>query len=123
MAGRDWSGTGLGVLGPTDFESHRLKRPGRYAVCFGATWCPWTRGFVREFQTWQEGAIARLFIADLTDRNSPLWDTFGIRITPSVLCYVDGEIEMRLDGRRIIGISRRDRERLTEFLRRGTASP
>lgn len=46
-----------------------------------------------------------LAIADITDLESPLWDTFRIKITPSVIVFHDGEARARLDGKRFVGIT------------------
>ena len=55
---------------------------------------------------------ARVAIADITDRNDPLWDVFRIRITPSIIVFRDGNVQMRLDGRRFFGISDSDLTKL-----------
>jgi hypothetical protein len=47
-----------------------------------------------------------LAIADITDLKDPLWDTFRIRITPSIVVFRDGSVSLRVDGRRLIGITR-----------------
>lgn len=46
-----------------------------------------------------------LAIADITDLDSPLWDVFNVRITPSIIVFRDGEIQRRVDGKRFIGIT------------------
>ena len=122
MTERSWSGLGLEVLGSSDFEGGRLRRPGRYVVTFGATWCPPTRRFVSTFREWVKGIDAHPAIADITDLESPLWDVFSVKITPTLVCFVDGSVAFRLDGRRWIGIRERDLRSVERFLS-GTASP
>lgn len=117
MSGQDWTNSGLEVLGPNDFESGRLRRPGRYAVCFGAAWCPFCRAFVETFRSMPTREDTHRAIADITDLKSPLWDSFHIRITPSVVCFENGAQVLRLDGRRFRGIRGRQLEPLAEFLR------
>jgi thioredoxin-like negative regulator of GroEL len=74
-------------------------------VCFGAEWCPYARRFVPKFAD-RRGAIAGTFaLADITDLKDPLWDTFRIRVTPSVVVFQDGVEVARLDGRRFLGIT------------------
>lgn len=105
MVDAPWSSSGLEVLGTKDFSGEHLNRPGTFVVCFGAEWCPPTRRFVPKFVA-RKGAIPGvLAIADITDLKSPLWDTFRIRITPSIIVFRDGAAWMRLDGRRFVAIT------------------
>jgi len=103
-----WSSTGLEVLREVDFPGGRLNRPGTFVVCFGATWCPITRRFMPKFVALREKLWPTLAIADITDTKSPLWDTFRIRITPSIIVFRDGEVHSRIDGRRFLGVTRSD---------------
>jgi Thioredoxin len=109
-----WSSTGLEVLRTPDFTEGRLDRPGTYVVCFGAEWCGPTRRFVPEFLALHGSVAATLAIADITDRNDPLWDRFEIRISPSVLVFRDGSLVRRLDGRRMFGLGAADLALLKE---------
>ncbi len=111
-----WESTGLEVLHASDFDGARLKRPGTYAVCFGATWCPPTRGFVPKFVARNGRLPARLAMADITDLSEPLWDTFRIRITPTMVVFRDGMVVGRFDGRRMIGLRNADLDRLADLL-------
>lgn len=111
-----WAESGLEVLGTSDFSATSLHRPGLYVVCFAAEWCPVTRRFMPRFLRCRVPEGSRLAIADITDLNSPLWDSFRIRITPSVLVFQDGQLAIRLDGKRFLGILARDFERLQTTL-------
>lgn len=115
---RSWDGAGVEVLRTSDFESTRLRRDGIYAVCFGATWCRPTRGFVPKFVARNGRLPARLAIADITEWNDPLWDSFHIRITPTILVFRDGTPVGRFDGRRFVGLKDSDLDRMTDLLRR-----
>ena len=108
LAGGSWASSGLEVLRTTDFPDGRLERSGTWVVCFGAEWCPVTRRFVPKFVERQRAWPATLAIADITDRNDPLWDTFRIRITPSVLVFRDAATILRIDGRRFLGVTSSD---------------
>jgi len=116
MTKRSWESTGLEVLRATDFEGTHLKREGTYAVCFGATWCRPTRGFVPKFVARNGGLPARLAIADITDWDDPLWDSFRIKITPTMMVFREGAPVGRLDGRRFVGLRDSDMDRLRELL-------
>lgn len=107
MADRPWPPADLEALAATDFAGQRLLRPGRYIVCFGASWCPITRRFLPKFLAAREKLGGTLALGDLTDLASPWWETFRIRITPSVIVFRDGAVERRLDGRRFLGVTAR----------------
>jgi hypothetical protein len=117
----DWEGLGVEVLTTSDFEGERVKRQGLYAVCFGATWCFPTRRFVPKFLSMQADVPAHLAIADITDLKDPLWDSFRIKITPSVIVFREGEVTVRFDGQRMFGLGNSDLLRVARFLREDVA--
>jgi thioredoxin 1 len=104
MVERSWESTGLEVLRTNDFESHQLKREGTYVVCFGATWCRPTRRFVPKFVALNGSLPAKFAMADITEWGDPLWNSFGIKITPTIVAFRDGREIGRIDGRRFAGI-------------------
>lgn len=120
---RTWEGVGLEVLRADDFDAGRLKRPGAYAVCFGATWCPPTRRFVPKFAARRDRLPAQLAVADISDLHDPLWDTFQIKITPTIVIFRDGFAGERLDGRRFVGLRESDLVRLSELLAQPNGPP
>ena len=113
---RSWESTGLEVLRTNDYEASHLKRDGTYAVCFGAPWCRPTRRFVAKFIARNGRLPAVVAIADITDWSDPLWDSFQIKITPTVPVFRDGAPVSRFDGRRFIGLRDSDLDRLTDLL-------
>lgn len=117
-----WESTGLELLHASDFDGTRLKRPGVYAVCFGATWCRPTRRFVPKFVARNGQLPARLAMADITDLNDPLWDVFQLQITPTMMVFRDGTPVGRFDGRRVIGLRNADLDRMAEQLARERGS-
>ncbi len=118
-----WARTGLEILRTDDFRSGRLSRRGTYGVCFAAAWCPVTRRFVPRFVARRREFPGTLAIADITDLRDPLWDDFRIRITPSIVVFVEGVERQRLDGRRFFGIRESKWRRLVESLRAPSADP
>lgn len=125
MSSEGWESTGLEVLHTKDFDGTRLKRPGDYAVCFAATWCPPTRRFVPKFVARNGRLPAHLALADITEMEEPLWDTFRIEITPTMAVFQNGELKGRFDGRPVIGLREKDLDRMTDLLTRlrGTTPP
>jgi hypothetical protein len=119
---RSWETVGLEVLTTGDFDGTRLQRPGVYAVCFGATWCYPTRRFVPKFASRKGSIPAHLAIADITRWEDPLWDVFRIRITPTMMVFLDGEPIGRFDGRRVIGLRPSDLDKLEALVVRSAAT-
>jgi hypothetical protein len=115
---RGWEGVGLEVLRTTDFDAARLKRERTYVVCFGATWCPWTRRSLPKFAAREARLPARLAIADITACKDPLWDSFKIKITPTIVVFREGDSVGRFDGRGLLGLRDSDLDRLTDLLGR-----
>jgi hypothetical protein len=124
---RGWDRFGLEVLRSPDFDDQRLRRDGIYAVCFGATWCLPTRRFAPKFVARAPEFPGQFAFADITAMDEPLWDTFEIKITPTMVVFRDGVAVGRFDGRRVLGLREADLDRLTEMLgaltRAGTARP
>jgi hypothetical protein len=109
-----WASLGLEVLRASDFDGPRLRREGRYAVCFGATWCFPTRVFAPKFAARNTRVPARLAMADISARDDPLWDSFQISITPTMIVFQDGGAMGRFNGRPVIGLRTADVDRMVE---------
>jgi hypothetical protein len=121
-----WESHGLEVLRTGDFDGPRLRRPGIYAVCFGATWCRPTRAFVPKFVARNGTVPATLAIGDITDWDDPLWNLFTIKLTPTMIVFREGAAMGRFDGRRWRGLGDSDLEQLTLLLgklREGGVAP
>ena len=121
MTKSDWSDSGLEVLTASDFDGTRLLREGNYVVEFGAAWCYWTRRFTHTFRAWNGKLGASLAIADISDTSSPLWDRFNVKITPTIICFVQGAAVYRVDGRRMIGIRDSELSTVREVMASGAA--
>ncbi len=117
MAKSGWEGRGLEVLLTKDFDGGKLKRRGTYAVCFAATWCPPTNRFVPTFIALNGKIPAQVALADITDMEDPLWDTFHIDITPTMIVFKDGAEVGRFDGRPSEALDDRDLAGLTTLLK------
>ncbi|MCI4341727.1 MAG: thioredoxin family protein [Thermoplasmata archaeon] len=124
MSNRSWDRAGVEVLRTNDFDAGRLKRPGTYAVCFGATWCWPTRGFIPKFVARSGCVPAQLAMADISELDDPLWDMFQIKITPTIVAFRNGLAVARFNGRRFLGLRDSDLDRLADQLAAlGSPSP
>ena len=51
------------------------------------------------FNNWKDyGAIESTFIADITDVDSKLWDSFDINVVPTMAVFKNGKLEKRWNG-------------------------
>ncbi len=96
------------TIPPAEFEGDRLRRPGRVVVAFVADWCPYCRAFLPHFEAWSKEASVPFALGNVSDEESPLWDTFQIKIVPTVVAFEDGKIAWRVDGRWARGISEKE---------------
>ncbi len=90
-------------LSPRDFVGRRLDRSGTWAVAFLAEWCPFSRAFAPRFAE-LDGGTAHLAIADMTDLETPLWETFDVEVVPTLVVFRDGTVVARVDGRPMEGL-------------------
>ena len=81
-----------------DFDGDRLKSTGTIPVLFYAEWCPFCRRFYAEFSEALNSKGIRWAEVDISDVNNPLWETFGIRIVPTVIVFREGQLVFRRDG-------------------------
>jgi thioredoxin 1 len=98
------------------FEGTRLRRDGTVAVVFSADWCPFCRSFLPKFAALEGPVRYPLLVADLTDEDSPLWETFDIRVVPTLVGFRGGEPVFRANGHLGRGLSDRDLAALREAL-------
>jgi thioredoxin 1 len=85
-------------LGSADFDGKRLRETGTLAVLFAADWCPFCRRFAPIFESALKAKKLSGLLADLTDLDNPLWETFDIQVVPTVMVFRDGEVLYRKDG-------------------------
>jgi Thioredoxin len=119
MAEQGWEASGLPVLRTSHFSGDHLNLPGIFVVSFAAAWCPITRRFMPKFAARKGRLAATVAIADITDLKDPLWDTFRIRITPTIIVFRDGRVSERVDGRRLMGITDSQLRKLDQALSAG----
>jgi thioredoxin-like negative regulator of GroEL len=85
-------------LGPSDFDGRRLKKPGTWVVLFAAEWCPFCRKFSPVFNSSLAQKKMPTVLADLSDYENPLWETFDVQVVPTVMVFSEGGLAYRMDG-------------------------
>jgi thioredoxin-like negative regulator of GroEL len=85
-------------LGSADFDGKRLKKTGTLAVLFAAEWCPFCRRFSPIFESALRAKNVSGALADLSEFENPLWETFDIQVVPTVMVFKDGELVYRKDA-------------------------
>jgi hypothetical protein len=90
------------------FKGDRLRRPGDWLVAFVADWCPFCREFVGRFASTDWGTHFQPLQGDVTDEESPLWETFHLEVVPTIVAFRDGVSVYRRDGRLGYGLEAAD---------------
>lgn len=85
-------------LGPSDFSGKRLKKSGTLVVLFAAEWCPFCSRFSPIFDSVLAENGMPGALADLSDLENPLWETFDVDVVPTVMVFKEGEVVYRKDG-------------------------
>ncbi len=106
-------------IGPDAFDGGRLKRPGTWIVGFLADWCPFCRSFLPHLDALRSLDGPGVLLADVTDEGSPLWETFGIDVVPTVIVFRDGAPVYRRDGRLGRGLGAEDLRAIRESVPHG----
>ena len=98
-----------------NFESDKLVgHIGRSVVIFSADWCPYCISF---FNNWNEySKISKVFIADITDVESDLWDVFNIDVVPTMAVFENGILVKRWDGQLQRGLNIDQIQSVNEYL-------
>ena len=84
-------------ISQNDFDYNILtEHKGKSVVIFSADWCPYCVSF---FNNWVEySQVSDVFIADITDVESRLWDDFNINVVPTMAIFENGILTKRWDG-------------------------
>ena len=75
------------------FQPSELPR-GKVPVLFTTDWC----GYCRRFLPHYRKAAPAGWTVDISDDDDPLWDSFGIRVVPTVILFEDGRPVQRWAG-------------------------
>ncbi len=98
-----------------NFDSNILiNHKGRTVVIFSADWCPYCVSF---FNNWSEyGRVEDVCIADITDVESELWDSFDIEVVPTMAVFENGILVKRWDGQLQRGLNIDQIQSVNEYL-------
>lgn len=91
-----------GPIAPSEFATIRASESD-VDVIFFAQWCPHCKAFLAEL-----GASPRdrsYLLVDLSDTEDPAWDTYDVRVIPTVVRYARGAETARIEARRGAGLA------------------
>lgn len=92
-------------LSDGDFDQDRLRSSERTMVLFHATWCPYCKELMPSFERFAGSATVKVARADISDYESPLWDSFSIQAVPTAILFENGTPVARADSTMGNGVS------------------
>jgi len=93
-----------------------LKRHSQVFVLFYASWCPYSREFLPEFENYAAGCDMQ-FCRVLTDQASACEAAHHITVVPTVIFFKNGRAVKRLDGIPGGGLSKGQLDKLVKSCR------
>ena len=97
------------LSGPDDLEKAIQSRD-RLFVLFYASWCPFSMAFLPEYQDLSAPGDP-CYVRILSNDGDPHVDKYEIEVYPTVLYFEKGRLAQRLDGRHMLGLSRKKMEK------------
>ena len=92
-------------LTPHNFSGTTLLDPGSILALFYTDWCPFCKSFLTIFESAMGKRTKPLgALANISDENNPLWETFKVDIVPTLVGFRDGLVIVRKDGVAGIGL-------------------
>lgn len=93
---------------PQNIDEH-LAHPDT-AVLFALSYCPFYRTFRPSFDKFAKAHPEKYHYLTvlLDDHENPLWDTYAVKVSPTVIVFKNGKVCKRLDGVEGKGLSEKD---------------
>jgi thiol-disulfide isomerase/thioredoxin len=86
-------------LSSEDFAGTKLRHAGRILALFYANWCPFCKNSLTLFEaTMRSRADPIGALVDISDTENRLWETFDVKIVPTLVGFKDGEPTVRKNG-------------------------
>jgi thiol-disulfide isomerase/thioredoxin len=95
------------ALLPSDFSENRLLKDEKSLVFFYSNWCPYCRKSFRLLKAIDTSQL-KLFTADLSDEDNPLWDSLKIETIPTLVAFKGGAEFWRANGVPMVGLRKED---------------
>jgi len=100
------------------FQREVLQSEGLILAVFTANYCPFCRSFLPIFEEYSKRYSGLKFAkVDVTDDDSPLWDSCRLEVVPTLIAFKGGCEIGRRDGVRGVGLSERDLQSFIAELR------
>ena len=100
---------------PEEFDSKVLNDSKKTLVLFYADWCPYCANFKPTFEEISANNVQKKAALVNEDEN-PLWDRFNIQAVPTMIVFQNGNILIRRDAKKGIGLTRKDMESIVKEL-------
>ncbi len=92
-----------------------LAQNSEVMAIFYSSWCPYCNRFVPVFdQKISSINVGTVLHVVVDDDDNPLWDQYGISAVPTIICFKDGKVQKRLDGKLGLGLNATQLEKWLE---------
>ncbi|MGA2874974.1 MAG: thioredoxin family protein [Nitrososphaerales archaeon] len=99
-------------LGKQEF-TELSNSPDAKVILFAAKWCGYCSRFLEMAKDFKSSNDAQLFLIDADDPDESLWDSYNLRLVPTMIIFQSGKQLFRKDGISGVGLRSSD---LTEVL-------
>ena len=107
--------------GPEDLEK-AIQTHDRLFVLFYASWCPFSQAFLPAYADLAEPGDP-CYVRVLSNDYDAHVEKYGIEVYPTVLYFEKGKLAKRLDGRHLMGLSKKKFESFIGQCRTSEARP
>lgn len=107
------------TLKAEDFKGTKLLDSRSILALFYAGWCPFCTSFLTLFETAMKEKPDPLgALVDISSTDDPLWETFDVKIVPTLIGFTNGQVIAREDGVAGVGLAIRELEDALRKMRR-----
>lgn len=89
-------------------------------VLMAARWCGYCTRFLSQLGSFNPAENIDMILTDADDIDESLWDTYRIRLVPTLLVFREGKEIFRRDGRPGVGLLISDLEEAVSVLQLGS---
>ncbi len=91
-----------------NFDENIIKEGKLVVVVFFASYCPFCSEFSDTFEKQTRNTEYVIAKADITDDDNPFWETYDIKVVPTIVAFKDGKEIERKGSILGVGLNKKD---------------